>query len=107
MSTPTVSRDGTTDVTTGVTTSEALDRLRLEVTALRARLDTRQRRGVVLLAVRRAAAAVLVAVAAFALVASVVGVWAAKTAFDTDRWVATVAPLPRDPQISAAMAEYT
>ena len=51
-------------------------------------------------------AAVLVVIGAFALVLSTVGVWAAKTAFDTDRWVATVAPLPQDPQISAAMAEY-
>jgi hypothetical protein len=85
---------------------EELDRLRIEVSHLRAQVDGRRRRAIALLTLRRAAAAVLVALGAFALVSSVVGVWAARTAFDTDRWVATVAPLPRDPHVSAAMAEY-
>ncbi|MBG0567153.1 hypothetical protein I4J89_37470 [Actinoplanes sp. NEAU-A11] len=48
----------------------------------------------------------LVVLAAFALVTSVVGLWAARTTLDTDRWVATVAPLPQDPKINAAVAEY-
>jgi hypothetical protein len=86
---------------------EELDRLRQEVSQLRARLDGRQRRGFALLALRRVAAAVMITVGAFAIVVSTVGVWAARTAMDTDRWVATVAPLPRDPAVSAAMAEYT
>lgn len=51
-------------------------------------------------------AAILAAVAAFALVLSVVGLWAARTALNTDRWVTTVAPLPQDPAISAAVAQY-
>jgi hypothetical protein len=88
------------------TAGEELDRLRLEVSALRAKLDARRRRAAVVPAIRRVTAAVLVAIGAFALVLSTVGVWAAKTAFDTDRWVATVAPLPRDPQVAAAMSEY-
>lgn len=96
----------TTAVDSDGTADEELDRLRLEVSALRARLDTRQRRAAVVPAIRRGTAAVLVAIGAFALVLSTVGVWAARTAFDTDRWVATVAPLPRDPQVSAAMSEY-
>ncbi|WP_084556006.1 hypothetical protein [Couchioplanes caeruleus] len=87
--------------------SDELSRLRAEISTLHARLDTRQRRAAAVSALRRVTAAVLVALTAFALVASVVGVWAATTVLDTDRWVATVAPLPRDPQISAAVAEYT
>ncbi|MBO3739218.1 hypothetical protein J5X75_16955 [Actinoplanes sp. NEAU-H7] len=55
---------------------------------------------------RRGVAAVLAAVAAFALVTSVVGLWAATTTLNTDRWVATVAPLPQDPKVNAAVAEY-
>ncbi|GAA3388355.1 hypothetical protein [Cryptosporangium minutisporangium] len=81
-------------------------RLREELAALRGRLDTRRRRGETVLALRRIAAAVFVMLAAFALTASVVGVWAARTALDTDRWVTAVAPLPRDPQVSAAVAQY-
>lgn len=87
--------------------TDELARLRAEVSALHARLDTRGRRTAAVTALRRVSAAVLVALTAFALVASVVGVWAATTVLDTDRWVATVAPLPRDPQIATAVAEYT
>jgi hypothetical protein len=83
-----------------------LARLRAEVSTLHAQLDRRGRRGATVLALRRVAAAVLVAVAAFTLVAGVVGVWSARTALNTDRWVATVAPLPRDPQVAAAVADY-
>jgi hypothetical protein len=86
-----------------------LARLRAEVTQLRTELDGRPPR-----APRRAGthrvrgviAAVLAAVAAFALVTSVVGLWAARTTFNTDRYVATVAPLPQDPAVSAAVAQY-
>src|SRR5688572_16156892 len=89
---------------------DELERLRAEVTDLRralatqkaarasGRFDARRVRGVL--------AAVLTAVAAFTLVLSVVGLWAARTTLSTDRWVSTVAPLPQDPQISAAVAEY-
>jgi hypothetical protein len=83
-----------------------LARLRAEVSALHAKLDTRQRRSSAVGTLRRVLAAVLVAVTAFALVGSVVGVWAARTALNTDRWVATVAPLPQDPQVAAAVADY-
>jgi len=85
---------------------EELDRLRVEVVELRGRLDARRRRAHAITAVRRVAAAVLVFVAAFALVASVVGVWAARTTFNTNRWVETVTPLPRDPQVANAVSDY-
>jgi hypothetical protein len=87
--------------------AEELARLRSEVSVLHARLDNRRRRASIIGGLRRIIAAVLVAVAAFALVGSVVGVWAATTALNTDRWVTTVAPLPKNPQVAAAVAEYT
>ncbi|WIM98402.1 hypothetical protein ACTOB_002002 [Actinoplanes oblitus] len=86
-----------------------LERLRAEVASLRARLDTRppprrQRTG--RHPIRGTIAATLVAIAAFCLVTSVVGLWAARTTLNTDRYVATVAPLPQDPAVSTAVAEY-
>jgi len=86
---------------------DELARLRTEVSALHAQLDTRHRRALARRAARRITAAVLVALAAFALVTSVVGLWAATTALNTDRWVSTVAPLPQDPKVAAAVAEFT
>lgn len=86
---------------------DELTRLRAEVTSLHDQLDTRRRRAAVVRTLRRATAAVLIALTAFALVASVVGVWAATTVLSTDRWVATVAPLPQNPQVATAVAEYT
>jgi hypothetical protein len=83
-----------------------VDRLRTEVSALRAKLDTRQRRANAVRSLRRVTAAVLVVITAFALVASVIGVWSARTVLNTDRWVATVAPLPSDPKVASAVAEY-
>jgi hypothetical protein len=85
---------------------EELERLRAEVAALRGRLESRPPPRAVAAAVRRTLAAVLVAIAAFALVTSVVGLWAARTTLNTDRWVATVAPLPQDPRVNAAVAQY-
>ena len=82
-------------------------RLRDEVATLQARLENRRRRQFALLALRRVAAGVFIMITAFALVASVVGVWAATTVLSTDRWVSTVAPLPKDPKIAAAVAEYS
>jgi hypothetical protein len=84
-----------------------LTRLRAEVTTLQEQLDRRRRRASTVAVLRRVAAAVLIAISAFSLVFGVVGVWAANTALNTDRWVATVAPLPRDPHVAAAVAQYT
>jgi hypothetical protein len=88
-------------------TAEEVARLRAELAAAHTQLDTRRRRSRALLTLRRVAAAVLIAVTAFALVTSVVGLWAARTTLNTDRWVATVAPLPQDPLVSAAVAQYS
>ncbi|MFI0405559.1 hypothetical protein [Actinomadura sp. 3N508] len=93
--------------------AEELRRLRAEVADLRARLAApppgaagRERADPNLLRTRRAVAALLVALAGFGLVASVIGVWGARTTLETDRWVATVAPLPENPEVNAAMATY-
>lgn len=88
--------------------ADELTRLRAEVASLRAELGARPsgRRSGAGRAIRRTTAAVLAAIAAFALVTSVVGLWAARTTLNTDRWVATVAPLPQDPKVAAAVAEY-
>lgn len=89
---------------TGMT--DELPRLRAQVYALQARLDQRERRAATVRMLRRIGAAVLIAVTAFALVMSVVGIWSARTALNTDRWVATVAPLPKDPEVAAAVADF-
>lgn len=81
-------------------------RLRAEVDALRAQLQVRRRRGQAVFALRRGTAAILAALAALSLVATVVGLWAAATVLNTDRWVSAVAPLPSDPQVSTAVAQY-
>lgn len=83
-----------------------LARLRLEVSALQARLDRSRHRTARLHGFRDVAAALLTAVTACCLVASVVGLWAANTVLRTDRWVATVAPLPKDPKVATAVAQY-
>ncbi|MFI0260761.1 hypothetical protein ACH4OW_17185 [Streptomyces sp. NPDC017056] len=83
-----------------------LERLRAEVRELRDRAGTRQRRRARLLALRRFVAAVVIALVAVFTVTSVVGVWGARTALNTDRWVATVGALPEDPVVDAAVAAY-
>ncbi|MFD7668719.1 hypothetical protein [Streptomyces sp. NPDC059788] len=83
-----------------------LERLRAEVRELRARAGTGERRRARLLAVRRIVAAVVIALVAVLAVTSVVGVWGARTALDTDRWVATVGALPEDPAVDAAVSAY-
>ncbi len=83
-----------------------LERLRAEVQELRARVSTRKQRRLRLLAVRRVVAAVVIALVAVLTVTSVVGVWGARTALNTDRWVATVGALPEDPTVDAAVAAY-
>jgi hypothetical protein len=85
---------------------EELARLRTEVAGLQARLDNRRRWEFAILSLRRVAAAVLIMITALALVASVVGLWSATTVLSTDRWVSTVAPLPKNPQVATAVAEY-
>jgi hypothetical protein len=87
------------------TDAEEIARLRAEISALKWQLDRRvprRRTGV-----RRVFAALLIMVAALSVTASLVTGWVGLTALNTDRWVATVAPLTRDPRVTAAIAEYT
>jgi hypothetical protein len=83
---------------------DEVTRLKSELTAARSQLDVRERRHRRIVTMRKIVASVLVAVAAFGLVASVIGVWAARTTLDTNRWVATVTPLDQDPKVRAAVS---
>ncbi|MER5252229.1 hypothetical protein [Streptomyces sp. NPDC002855] len=98
-------RDGDGPVRDSATESE-LERLRAEVSELRERAGTERRRRVRLLSVRRAVAAVLIALVAVLAVTSIVGVWGGRTTLNTDRWIATVGPLPEDPDVNAAVSTY-
>ncbi|MDQ5840139.1 MAG: hypothetical protein M3537_03095 [Chloroflexota bacterium] len=82
----------------------AVQRLQQEVAALHAQLDTRGRRQRRITRLRQIVAAFLVVIAALGVTASVIGVWGARTALDTDRWVATVTPLDQDPAVRAAVS---
>ncbi|UNO43400.1 hypothetical protein [Streptomyces sp. MST-110588] len=103
-----MAREETADEGTagGSAPASELERLRAEVRELRDRAGTDRRRRARLLAVRRLAAAVVIALVAVLTVTTVVGVWGARTALNTDRWVATVGPLPQDPAVNAAVSTY-
>jgi hypothetical protein len=83
-----------------------LERLQTELEEARGQLAARERRHHRWLVTRKIVAAVLVVVAAFGTAASVVGVWAARTTLNTDRWVATVEPLPANPDVANAVSIY-
>ncbi|WP_063795187.1 MULTISPECIES: hypothetical protein [Streptomyces] len=87
-------------------TESEVARLRAEVARLRDRSGTERRRRARTLAIRRVAAAVLIALVAVLAVTSVVGVWGSRTTLNTDRWIATVGPLPDDPEVNAAVSTY-
>lgn len=53
---------------------------------------------------RQVVSAIVAALAVLTLIASTVGTWAHRTLLDTDTYVATVAPLARDPQVIEAIA---
>lgn len=85
--------------------ADELQQLRDENTALRAQLDRpseaqRRSRGF-----RSVTSWILVVLAAFTVVAGVHAVWLQTTIVDEDRFVATFAPLPKDPAVSAALSE--
>lgn len=56
--------------------------------------------------IRRRAAVALVVITCLAVLGSTVGVWARRTALNTDRFVALVAPLAQEPDVQRAMANY-
>ncbi|GAA3205802.1 hypothetical protein [Actinocorallia longicatena] len=88
------------------TDAERIAELQAEISTLHHRLGARERRRTTGLAVRRFAAALLVALAGFGFVCSAIGVWAARTVLDTDRWVATVDGLPAHPEVTSAVSVY-
>jgi hypothetical protein len=74
-----------------------LDRLKEEVERLEARPQKRAR-------LRRVFAVVFVVIAILAFTATTPGVWARRTVYNTDRYLAVVGPLAEDPAIQEALA---
>ena len=91
----------------GAADDQEVQRLREQLAAAQSQLDTRGRRRRRVIMLRQFVAAVLIVVAALGATLSVVGVWAGRTALNTDRWVATVTPLEQDPAVRAAVSTYT
>jgi len=84
----------------------AVEELKAEVDELRAKLDrkgawNRRRRRL-----RRIGAGALVVLFAVAAVSTTIGTWARTTLLDTDKFVDTVAPVTRDPEVDAALAAF-
>jgi hypothetical protein len=88
-----------------VATSEVAE-LRSEAADLRRRLDRRKAWGTRRRRARRWFVGVLVALFSVGMVASLIGVWAERTALDTDSFVDTVDPLPRDRDVSRALSAF-
>jgi hypothetical protein len=80
--------------------------LRSEVADLHRQLDRREVWGARRRRARRWFVGVLVALFSVGAVASLIGVWAERTALDTDSFVNTVHPLPRDPEVSRALSAF-
>jgi hypothetical protein len=74
-----------------------VDRLKDEVEKLEAKPQKRAR-------LRRVFAVVFVVIAVLAASAMTPGIWARRTIYNTDRWVATVGPLASDPAVQEALA---
>src|SRR5438093_998773 len=73
------------------------DELKHEVERLEARPQKRAR-------LRRILAVVFVVIAVLCATAATPGLWARRTVYDTDRWVAVVGPLAGDPAVQQAIA---
>jgi hypothetical protein len=80
------------------------DRLRAEVDDLRARVSRAGPRPTS--RSRRIATALLVVVASLVSTVAVAGVWARRSALDTDQWVETVGPLGEDPAVRQALGNW-
>jgi hypothetical protein len=74
-----------------------LDRLKDEVEKLEAKPQKRAK-------LRRVFAVVFVVIAVLAASVITPGLWARRTVYDTDRWVAVVGPLASDPAVQQALA---
>jgi hypothetical protein len=79
-------------------------RLREERDALERRVETLEARPERRRRFARVAAAICVALAVLVFAVAVPGTWARRTLLDTDRYVATVAPLAEDPAIQEYLA---
>jgi hypothetical protein len=80
-----------------------IDRLRVERDALEARVERTQRTAARRGSVRRVLVGLLAALTCVAVVLATTAVWAHQTVLNTDRWVATVAPLGQDPAVTNAL----
>jgi hypothetical protein len=101
------------DAAPGVEERAELERLREEVAALRSQLQERKREvpigrpvaGASRQRWRTIVASVLIVIACVLAPLSVVAVWTRNQVTNTDRYIATVSPLARDPAIQAAIAD--
>jgi len=99
--------DDPTEPATGANSAGAEVRaLQSEVKELRSRLDGRETWQARRRRARRWLVGLLVVVFAIGAVGSLVGIWARQTALKTDSFVRAVEPLPRDPEVSRALANF-
>ncbi len=83
---------------------EDVERLRAERDALADRVETLEDRPGKRMRMRRVTATILVVLTVVVFAATVPGTWARRTLLNTDRYVATVAPLAEDPAIQEYLA---
>jgi hypothetical protein len=84
--------------------SEDLDSVRAEVDRLKDEVEKLEAKPAKRARLRRIFAVVFVVIAVLAASAMTPGVWARRTIYNTDRWVATVGPLASDPAVQEALA---
>jgi hypothetical protein len=81
-----------------------VERLKAEREQLEARVETLEAKPVKRRRVRRIATPILVALSIIVFTITVPAAWGARTVLNTDRYVATVAPLADDPAVQASIA---
>jgi hypothetical protein len=81
-----------------------LAQVRAERDAAAARLDRRARRREIGGAARRISVGILVGLAALLIPITVTATWAHRTVLNTDAYISTVAPIAKDPAVTAALA---
>jgi hypothetical protein len=98
--------DGPPEPEEGPAATSEVAELRSEVADLRRQLDRREVWGTRSRRARRWFVGVLVVLFSVGVVASLIGVWAKRTALDTNSFVRTVDPLPRDADVSRALSAF-